>query len=62
MGLNVLIVDDSSLTRKKIRRIIEMTDMEVAQFTEAGNGVEALKILCSFAHISPLTLLASNCG
>lgn len=45
MAVNVLIVDDSSLTRKKIRRIIEMTELEVGQFLEAGNGYEALKIL-----------------
>ena len=45
MALNVLIVDDSVLTRKKIRRIIEMVDLEVGRFLEAGNGVEALKIL-----------------
>ncbi len=45
MALNVLIVDDSVLTRKKIRRIIEMVDLEVGRFMEAGNGAEALKIL-----------------
>lgn len=45
MALSVLIVDDSALTRKKIRRIIEMVDLEVEQFMEAGNGVEALKIM-----------------
>lgn len=45
MALNILIVDDSVLTRKKIRRIIEMVDLEVARFLEAGNGSEALKIL-----------------
>ncbi len=45
MALNILIVDDSALTRKKIRRIIEMVDLDVGQFFEAGNGVEALGIL-----------------
>lgn len=45
MALSILIVDDSVLTRKKIRRIIEMVDLEVGQFLEAGNGAEALKIL-----------------
>ncbi len=49
MALNVLIVDDSSLTRKAIKRIIgmvnETTDLGVGQFLEAGNGCEALKIL-----------------
>lgn len=45
MALNILIVDDSALTRKKIRRIIEMVDFEVGSFFEAGNGAEALRIL-----------------
>ena len=45
MALNVLIVDDSSLTRKKIRRIIEMVELDIGQFLEAGNGLEAMKIL-----------------
>lgn len=45
MALNILIVDDSSLTRKKIKRIIEMVDLDVEQFLEAENGIEALKIL-----------------
>jgi len=29
MAWNILIVDDSSLTRKRIKRIIEMADMKV---------------------------------
>ncbi len=45
MALNILIVDDSTLTRKKIRRIIEMVNLDVDSFFEAGNGLEALKIL-----------------
>lgn len=45
MALNILIVDDSSLTRKKIKRIIEMVDLDVEQFLEAENGIEALKVL-----------------
>lgn len=45
MGLNILIVDDSSLTRKKIRRIIKMAQLDVKQFFEAPNGSDALKIL-----------------
>jgi len=49
MALNVLIVDDSSLTRKAIKRIIgminETTDLGIGQFLEAGNGCEALKIV-----------------
>lgn len=45
MALNILIVDDSSLTRKAIRRIINMLDLDVGQIFEAENGTEALKIL-----------------
>jgi two-component system chemotaxis response regulator CheY len=45
VALNVLIVDDSSLTRKKIKRIIQMTGLDVGQLLDAGNGAEALKIL-----------------
>ena len=45
MGLNILIVDDSSLTRKAIRRIVDMVGLEVEQTLEAENGVEALEIL-----------------
>jgi two-component system chemotaxis response regulator CheY len=45
MALNVLIVDDSSLTRKKIKRIIQMTGLDVEQLLDAGNGAEALNTL-----------------
>ncbi len=45
MALNVLIVDDSSLTRKRIKRIIEMACLDVGRFLEAENGMEALEVL-----------------
>lgn len=45
MALNILIVDDSSLTRKAIRRIIDMLDLDVRQIFEAENGMKALKVL-----------------
>ncbi|HUV64159.1 MAG TPA: response regulator [Sedimentisphaerales bacterium] len=50
MGMNVLIVDDSSLTRKAIRRIVDMIGLDIEKVFEAENGVEALKILDE-AHI-----------
>ncbi len=50
MGMNVLIVDDSSLTRKAIRRIVDMIALDVERIFEAENGVGALKILDE-AHI-----------
>lgn len=45
MAWKILIVDDSLLTRKRIRRIIEMAEFDVEEFLEAENGAEALKIL-----------------
>ncbi len=45
MAWNILIVDDSSLTRKRIKRIIEMANLDVGQFMDAENGEEALEIL-----------------
>ncbi len=50
MGMNVLIVDDSSLTRKAIRRIVDMIGLDIEKIFEAENGREALKIL-NEAHI-----------
>lgn len=45
MGMNVLIVDDSALTRKAIRRIVDMIGLDIESVVEAQNGLEALKIL-----------------
>ncbi|MHC4211744.1 MAG: response regulator [Planctomycetota bacterium] len=45
MATTILIVDDSSLTRKAIRRIIGMTDLEVGDVFEAENGAKALETL-----------------
>lgn len=45
MSYNILIVDDSSLTRVAIKRIIGMVDIDAKDILEACNGVEALDIL-----------------
>jgi len=45
MALNVLIVDDSSLTRKAIKRIIDMVGLDIEEIFEAENGKQALNIL-----------------
>ena len=45
MALNILIVDDSALTRKAIKRIIDMLELEIAEIVEAENGREALQKL-----------------
>lgn len=43
--MNLLIVDDSILTRKAMSRILEMVDLPIDTVFEAGNGEEALAIL-----------------
>lgn len=45
MTIRVLIVDDSSVMRAFIRRIIVLSGMEEAEFLEASNGYEALRLL-----------------
>jgi two-component system chemotaxis response regulator CheY len=45
MAYNILIVDDSVLTRTAIKRIIRMIGIEVGQLLEAADGREALKVL-----------------
>ena len=43
MAMNILIVDDSALTRKAIRRIIGMLDLEVGEIIEAEDGLDAIE-------------------
>lgn len=45
MGLNLLIVDDSSIVRKVFRRALDMTDVQLGSLFEAENGQQALEIL-----------------
>ncbi len=45
MAYNILIVDDSVLTRAAIKRIIDMVDLDVDEVLEAENGLEAFKVL-----------------
>lgn len=45
MSANVLIVDDSSLTRAAIRRVIGMLELPIDEIFEAANGIEALACL-----------------
>ncbi len=47
MGYTVLIVDDSSIVRKVLKKAFGMTDIAVTAFHEASNGQEALDILAS---------------
>jgi two-component system chemotaxis response regulator CheY len=43
--LRVLIVDDSPAMRAFIRRVVELSGLEVAAFFHAGDGAEALRLL-----------------
>lgn len=43
--LTILIVDDSEVMRRMVRRVVELTDVAVGDVHEAANGREALDIL-----------------
>lgn len=45
MAHNILIVDDSALTRIAIKRVLEMVELDVDRIFEAENGTEALNTL-----------------
>ena len=45
MELHILIVDDSSVMRAFIRRVLDLSGLEVARCLEASNGEEALRLL-----------------
>lgn len=45
MAYNVLLVDDSSIIRKALRKTFSLTDLPVGNFYEAENGKVALDIL-----------------
>ncbi len=47
MSYRVLIVDDSPAMRTFIRRVMESSGFELASCYEAGNGEEALALLCT---------------
>jgi two-component system chemotaxis response regulator CheY len=44
-SINALIVDDSSVMRKIVERVLRQAGVELGQVYEAGNGVEALDVL-----------------
>lgn len=58
MGLDLLVVDDSPVTRKMVRRAIGLCGIEVSEVQEAGNGAEALEKLA--AHRFDLVLADIN--
>jgi two-component system, chemotaxis family, chemotaxis protein CheY len=45
MSFSILIVDDSAIIRKMVRKAIGMSGLDVGSVHEAGNGLEALKVL-----------------
>jgi len=45
MSYSILLVDDSATTRAMVKRTIRMTDLSIAQFHEAGDGMAAIEVL-----------------
>ncbi len=45
MSLNVLIVDDSSVMRAMIKRVLNICDIPIRNIFEASNGQEGLNII-----------------
>jgi two-component system chemotaxis response regulator CheY len=45
MAFNVLIVDDSSSMRAVIKKVIKVSGFNIGNYFEAGDGIEALKVL-----------------
>ncbi len=45
MPLDILVVDDSPVTRKMVRRAVGLCGLEIGQIFEAGDGAEALSRL-----------------
>lgn len=45
MTVDALIVDDSSVMRKIVERLLRQAGLELAHVYEAGNGAEALAVL-----------------
>ena len=43
--MRILIVDDSSMMRAMIKRVVRMTQVPVEEILEAGDGAEALRLL-----------------
>ena len=45
MSLNILIVDDSAVTRQMIAKTLGMSQVPVGELFQAGDGAEALEII-----------------
>ncbi len=56
MSHRILIVDDSATTRGLIKRALQLSGLEVAEFHEAGHGQEALALLA----LHPVDLILAD--
>ncbi|MBN1292677.1 MAG: response regulator [Candidatus Latescibacteria bacterium] len=56
MPLNVLIVDDSDVMRKVVKRVLGLSGFEIGSVLEAANGDEALMVLVD----TPIDLVLSD--
>lgn len=45
MSYSILVVDDSEIVRKMVRKVIGMCGLEIGAIHEACNGLEAIEIL-----------------
>jgi two-component system chemotaxis response regulator CheY len=45
MAFNILIVDDSPAMRRVVKRVVDISGVDVGTYLEAGNGIEALVVL-----------------
>jgi len=43
--LKILIVDDSATMRRMVRRVVELSEVEISDIYEAANGREALDVI-----------------
>ncbi len=58
MSLNVLIIDDSEIMRRMIKRTLNLSDVAVGEIYEAANGREGLLLLAK--HSIDLALVDIN--
>jgi two-component system chemotaxis response regulator CheY len=47
MAFNILVVDDSPAMRRVVKRVIEICGVDTGKLLEAGDGLQALKVLRS---------------
>ena len=45
MAYNILVVDDSKIIRAMVSKTLKLSDLEINEIFEAGNGKEALEVL-----------------